>query len=195
MPAPALPLTYTIETPRCRLRAPAAADLPHIFEATRYPGFNEGMLWDPPDTPDELHEPFRRSLAAWQAAEAFSFSIDLRASGTFVGRISIRPTDEPHRWNIGFWLHPQHQGNGYMREAAAAILRFGFEMLGAEAIEACYATWNTPSERVLKAIGMTFETHLPHGFKKRGAWVAEHLMAISRQSWQRQSQEDTSPGT
>ncbi|HMB90375.1 MAG TPA: GNAT family N-acetyltransferase, partial [Rhodothermales bacterium] len=161
MPAPSLPLTYTIETPRCRLRVPAVTDLPHIFEATRYPGFNEGMLWEPPDTLDELDEPLRRSLEAWQAAEKFSFSIDLRASGTFAGRISIRPTDEPRRWNIGFWLHPQHQGNGYMREAATAILRFGFETLAAEVIEACYATWNTPSERVLKAIGMTFEKHLP----------------------------------
>ncbi|HMB90994.1 MAG TPA: GNAT family N-acetyltransferase, partial [Rhodothermales bacterium] len=145
------------------------------------------------NTLEELHEPLRRSLEAWQAAKAFTFSIDLRASGTFVGRISIRPADAPRRWNIGFWLHPKHQGNGYMQEAAAAILRFGFETLEAEVIEACYATWNTPSERVLKAIGMTFEKHLPHGFKKREAWVAENLMAINRQSWQRRGQGDAGP--
>lgn len=193
MSIPILPLTYSIETPRCRLRAPAAADVPTIFDATRHPGFNDGMTWEPPDTPDALYEHLQHELEMWQATKEFSFSIDLRASGTFAGRISIRPTDEPHRWNIGFWLHPKQQGHGYMREAATAILRFGFEKLEAEVIEACHATWNTPSERVLTAIGMTFEKHLPQGFKKRGAWVAENLMAINRQSWQRMGQGGTGP--
>jgi ribosomal-protein-alanine N-acetyltransferase len=184
MPVPTIPLTYILETPRCRLRAPSEADLPHIFEATRYGGFNEGMLWDPPDTLDELQEPLRRSLAAWEAGEAFGFSIDLREPSLFVGRISIRPAGQPNHWNIGFWMHPEQQGNGYTREAAAAILHFGFEVLEAEAIEACYATWNMPSERVLTTIGMTFQEHIPLGFKKHGAWVAENRMAITRQSWQ-----------
>jgi ribosomal-protein-alanine N-acetyltransferase len=101
-----------------------------------------------------------------------------------VGRISIRPAGQPNHWNIGFWMHPEQQGNGYTREAAAAILHFGFEVLEAEAIEACYATWNMPSERVLTTIGMTFQEHIPLGFKKHGAWVAENRMAITRQSWQ-----------
>jgi RimJ/RimL family protein N-acetyltransferase len=70
-----------------------------------------------------------------------------------------------------------------MREAAAAVLSFGFEHLKADEIEACYATWNQASARVLRSIGMTFIKHIPQGFQKRGQWVPENRMVISRAAW------------
>jgi [ribosomal protein S5]-alanine N-acetyltransferase len=184
MPLIQLPLTYVIETTRCRLRAPTADDILHVFSATRYPGFNDGMLWDAPETSAELEAPLALALKAWAGGEAYSFTIDRRSDNVFLGRISIRPVSaDVERWDIGFWLHPLHQGVGYMREAAGAVLEFGFERLEASAIEACYATWNRASERVLRSIGMTFVEHVPRGFQKRGAWVAENRMAISRAVW------------
>jgi ribosomal-protein-alanine N-acetyltransferase len=179
-----LPLTHALETARCRLRAPAADDIPHVFSATRHPGFNDGLRWDAPETPAELDAPLARALAAWMEGAAYSFTIERRSDGTFLGRISIRPAAAGvGRWNVGFWLHPAHQGRGYMREAAQAVLRFGFEQLEASEIEACYATWNHASERVLRSIGMIFVEHVAHGFRKRGRWVAENRMAISRAAW------------
>lgn len=67
-----------------------------------------------------------------------------------------------------------------MREAARAIVQFGFAELNAEAIEACYATWNHESRKVLEAIGMSEAEFLPQGFQKRGAWVPEYRMRIER---------------
>ncbi|HEY0009588.1 MAG TPA: GNAT family N-acetyltransferase [Tepidisphaeraceae bacterium] len=184
MPLLQLPLTYAIATSRCRLRAPTAEDIPYVFSATRHPGFNDGMLWDPPETPAELEAPLAQSLKAWAKGEAYSFTIDRCPDHVFLGRISIRPAVAGVEcWNIGFWLHPAHQGCGYMREAAGAVLQFGFEHLKAREIGACHATWNQASEHVLRSIGMTFVEHVPHGFQKRGQWVAENRMAISRAGW------------
>jgi len=36
----------------------------HIWSASRYPGFNDGMVWDTPTSMDDLTEPLRRSLKA-----------------------------------------------------------------------------------------------------------------------------------
>ena len=184
MSSPSIPLSHTILTPRCRLRAPHERDIPHIFDATRTPGFNDGMLWDAPASPDELRTPLANHLQAWAEGKAFGFTIESLHEGDFLGRIGIRATEAGGLWNIGFFLHPKHQGQGYMREAAGAILRFGFEALGADMIEACHAVWNTASRRVLEAIGMTFREHLPQGYQKRGQWVAEDRLAIDHATWE-----------
>lgn len=146
------------------------------------------MQWDPPATPAELEEPLRRSIAAWDAGEAFAFTIEHLADQSFLGRIGIRPAKGDDDWNIGFWLHPDHQGHGYMSESASAILCFGFQELAATMIEACCATWNVKSEKVLQAIGMRYQEHIAKGYQKRGAWVPEHRYAITLEQWQEQQQ-------
>jgi ribosomal-protein-alanine N-acetyltransferase len=183
------PLTFAIETPRLRLRVPWAEDIPFIFEATRHPGFNDGMVWDAPTTLQELEEPLRKALEAWRAGTAFTFSIIHRQTDEFLGRIAIRAGHDDGStvkgvWNIGFFLHPDHQGKGYMREAAGAVLRLGFEKLGATIVEAYYATWNKASESVLHAIGMSFVANYKEGFKKQGRWVEENKVAITRLAWE-----------
>jgi len=152
------------------------------------------MLWDPPEAEAELLAPLQRSLETWRNGEAFSFSIDRKENGSFVGRIGIRPTDRTGVWSIGFWLHPEHQGMGLMTEAAQAVLGFGFPTLGASAIEACHATWNTSSRRVLERIGMKEAGFIEQGYQKRGAWVPEYRMRIEREHFAAASSPSISSG-
>lgn len=177
-----LPKDFIHTTARCRLRIVSEADIPLVFSASRYPGFNNGMLWDPPASIEELKTPLEKSLQAWEQGTSYYFSIDAH-SGEFLGRISIRGTDATNVWNIGFWTHPTQQGKGFMSEAAEAVIGIGFDTLNAERIEACYATWNKASKKVLEKIGMSFVKHIPEGFKKRGEWIAEDLMAIEKAHW------------
>ena len=175
-----LPLDFQLVTARCRLRMPAPADIPHVFSATRYAGFNDGMRWDPPASEEDLRAPLERSLEGWKTGRDFAFSIERKEDSIFLGRIDIRSSPNPAVWNIGFWLHPAQQGNGYMTEAGQAIVDFGFARLGAETIEACHATWNGRSRRVLERLGMTEVGFVSEGFKKRGEWVPEYRMRIEK---------------
>jgi ribosomal-protein-alanine N-acetyltransferase len=175
-----LPFNFQLTTARCRLRAPDRKDIPHIFSAARYTGFNDGMLWDPPASEKELQAPLERNLEAWRTSHAFTFTIEEMDGLAFAGRITIWPSSDPKVWNIGFWLHPTQQGKGLMTEAARAVFDLGFERLGAEAIDACDATWNVRSRKVLERVGMTEVEYLSQGFQKRGAWVPEYRMRIEK---------------
>lgn len=166
-----------------KLSIPSIEDFDHIFSATRYEGFNDGMLWDPPVSKEELITPLRNGVKAWEEGNAFSFTIENITTSEFLGRISIRKTKIKDRWNIGFWTHPVHQKQGIMTEAVGVILKFGFEQLHANCIEACHAVWNTGSEKVLKSNGMNFIRFIEKGFEKKGKWVSEHLLAIEKQEW------------
>lgn len=178
-----LPLTYTLETDRLRLSIPTEADFPHIFSATRYAGFNDGMLWEPPTDLSELVKPLHNNTRAWQQGTAFGFTIHRKDTDEFLGRISIRKLETSGTWDIGFWTHPQHQGQGIMTEAARAVLDFGFTRIRASRIEAAHAVWNKASEKVLHRIGMTFDHHVEQGFQKKGEWVAENELGIEYAAW------------
>jgi len=132
-----LPFNYQIETERCRLRVPLEADLPWIFDASREPGFCDGMAWEPPVRLEELIPPFHRHIEAWRSGLEFNFTIVRKSDDALLGRVGIRRTDGPNAWNIGYWLHREHRGQGFMTEAAKALLQFGFQVLSADRIEAC----------------------------------------------------------
>lgn len=173
-----------LETNRFLLRIASEEDFPFIFSATRFEGFNDGMLWEPPGSEEELIKPLINTLKAWEAGVAYGFTIVEKQTNQQLGKISIRQTKTDHVWNIGFWTHPESQRKGVMTESVAIILRFGFEMLGAIRIEAAYATWNKASEKVLHRNGMHFFKYKDKGFQKKGEWVAENFVAIDRGDWE-----------
>lgn len=178
-----IPKTYTIKTERLLLRIPSKDDIPYIFSATRFAGFNDGMQWNPPAKAEDLLAPLERNLQAWESGEGFSFTITKQGNSALIGRISIRKTTATNVWNIGFWTHPNTQNQGIMTEAVRAILQFGFDVLKAIRIEACYATWNKASEKVMLKNGMKPIRFIEKGFLKNGEWVRENLLAIGLDNW------------
>lgn len=172
---------HKLKTKRCLLRHVTEDDIPHVFSASQVAGFNDGMVWDPPTKPDELLKPYRDNCDAWSSGRAYVFTIE-SFEQIFIGRVSIRSTESEGLWNIGFWTHPNHQSQGYMTEVVQRILKFGFEDLSATEIEACHASWNEASKKVLERCGMTWREHIPQGFKKRGEWIAEERLSITNQA-------------
>jgi ribosomal-protein-alanine N-acetyltransferase len=169
------------------LRRVSRDDIQFVFSASRHPGFCDGMRWSPPATEEELLIPYEKNLSAWEQGIAFTFTITAKDAGVRVGRIAIR-RQAAHIWDLGFWTHPDHQRRGYMTEAAAAVLAFGFEALSASQIEAAHAIWNAASRRVLEKIGMSFVRHVPQGFQKDGQWIAEDLFALSAAEWRKRAE-------
>ena len=173
-----IPTDEVIYTERCRLRYPTEEDFPYIVSASRQPGFNDGMVWDPPENREELTGPLKRSQKEWAAGTSYAWTIEKRDGTEFIGRIAIRDTDEKDVWSLGYWTHPSVQKNGYATEVALAVVDLGFSRLGATSVVAAHATWNEASGKVLQRIGMLRTGINPKGFKKRGNWVEEYEYKI-----------------
>ncbi len=174
---------FQLETVRCRLRHVCSDDIPHVFSATRTPGFNDGMLWDAPDRIEDLAIPHENNGKGWREGTMFVFTIEEKVSGAFIGRIVLVPDSEA-LWKLGFWTHPDRQGQGYATEAAKAVLTLAFDHFQAEAVEAYHAIWNMASARVLEKVEMRFVRYVPEGFQKKGRWVEENLLRITRSEWE-----------
>lgn len=76
----------------------------------------------------------------------------------------LRRTELPDV-DLGFAFLPEHRGNGYALEAAAATLAFGFEELHLPRIAAIVAPDNARSVRLLGKLGMRLVRTFawPHG--------------------------------
>ena len=176
-----VPVDYGIETPRLRLGMASAAETDFVWDATRYAGFNDGMMWNTPESKAELDQFAGNVPERWRAGEGYLFTFCDGASGAPLGRISLER--RAGGWNTGFWTHPKYQGAGYATEALSGILRFGFEELGLKVIGACHAEWNIASRKVLERNGFRFRRHIEEGFEKDGEWVAQDSLALSRDQW------------
>ena len=111
----------------------------------------------------------------------FSFAVRLSSTGTLIGSVGLRDIDPEHRQaEMGFWIGRDWWGQGYARESAAAVLRFGFETLGLNRICAHHMARNPASGRVLLALGMHREGVLRERVRKWGMYEDVVLYAILR---------------
>ena len=171
----------TWATQRCYLRAPSEEDLEVIWSASRYPGFNDGMTWNPPETKQELIENLAQAIADWDHHRGFTWTMVDTSINSIIGRFGIRVEDEPtDTWSIGYWVHPKFQGRGYATEGAKALVEMGFTRLNATKVTASHAKWNTASGRVLENAGLIRVGETERGFKKFGAWVAEYIYELKQ---------------
>ncbi|MCD2137321.1 GNAT family N-acetyltransferase [Salinicoccus halitifaciens] len=113
------------------------------------------------------------------------YGIELKDSGKMIGTIELRRKTEDSRGIIGYTLNKAHHGKGYMTEAAEAILKLGFEVLGLDCIAAMFDERNTASGKVLERLGMRKEGVLRHVHKwKQGEYFNDVYYSILKDEYE-----------
>ncbi len=112
---------------------------------------------------------------------ATNFAIRLLADGPLIGCVGLRDIDPEHlQAELGFWIGREWWGRGYAREAAAAMVQFGFDSLGLNRICAHHMVRNPAAGNVLQAVGMRQEGVLRQRVRKWGVYEDVVLYAILR---------------
>lgn len=74
----------------------------------------------------------------WETGRFYVFGIWQQQTGAYLGDICLMPKVDGSA-EIGYYLAPEAEGQGYAREALAAIVGFGFDTAGAQRlIIRCY---------------------------------------------------------
>ncbi len=182
MPAPRWPL----ETERLLLRPFVPDDLEALFAIQA----NESVarwLYNDPRTLEETRELLARKIggaALHGEGEWLSAAAVLRTTGELVGDVSLHWASEAHgQGELGFVVHPEHQGRGYATEASRPLLDFAFGPLGLHRVIGRLEPRNTGSARVLEKLGMRREAHLVENEWVKGEWQSELVYAILAREW------------
>lgn len=179
--------TYPIETPRLLLRplTPADADAVHAYQS-----LPEVCAYVPyePRTREEverrLRDPKFNRTTLDEEGQVLVLGIELKETGRVVGDALLFFHSELHRaGELGYQLHPDHWGRGYVTEAGRAMLGLAFDGLGLHRVSARIDAENPASAAVLRRLGMRQEAVLVENEWFKGRWSTEIDFAILDREW------------
>lgn len=148
----------TLTTERLTLRKMTKADAEDMFEYSKLDEVTRFLRWYP--HPDIAHT--RRHLAMiereYRIGCFYDWGIVENSSGKLIGTCGFTRID-PYNFTgeIGYVLNPKYWSQGLASEAAARVIRFGFEELSLHRIEAKYIVGNEKSRALMERCGMKFE--------------------------------------
>ncbi len=107
--------------------------------------------------------PYREAMAAdWissthdQAARGEGYHLAVTAGGDLIGCIGLTVNRaNPGEAELGYWLGRKFWGQGFAREAARALLDWGFSTMGLDRVVASALVDNLASQAVLRASGFS----------------------------------------
>jgi RimJ/RimL family protein N-acetyltransferase len=100
-----------------------------------------------------------RTMQGWYASRyATQWGITLRGEDRVLGLCGLHDWSQTHRRaSLGYDLARSHWGRGIATEAMHAVLRFGFERMNLNRVEAVTIVDNTRSIRLLERLGFALE--------------------------------------
>lgn len=169
----------TLLGPRVRLRAFRSEDVRDVLAYASDPAVTRHLEWDAYDDP-ALAAAFIRSTHSGPPAW-YAYAVTARETGALVGGADLRIVSaRDRRGEIGYGLARAHWGNGYATDAAALLVRFGFDQLGLVRVQALCAVDNERSLRTLERIGMRREGRLVNYRVKHGQVADHYVYAATR---------------
>lgn len=138
--------------------------------------------WEPTWPDDELSRTaFRYKLRRYaedvRDGRAYAFFIFREGDGALVGGATLSRVQRgvAMSCSLGYWIGERYARRGYMSAAVQALLRFAFEELSLNRVEAACQPDNGPSKALLEKVGFTREGFARAYLKINGAW-RDHLL-------------------
>jgi len=156
-----------LETPRLTLGEILATDIPNIIQ---YAG-DEKVAATTLNMPHPYYEKdaiFWMNMAqqGFQNKSKYIFGIRLKSTQQLIGGIGLHIEAPFNRAEMGYWVAVPHWNKGYMTEAVAAVIAFGFDKIGLNKIYAVHVAENPASGKVLLKNGMRLEGTLKEHIRK-----------------------------
>ena len=171
----------TLECRRLILRKMDKSDAADMFEYASNPAVTKYLTWD-------VHPNVRFSAnylayiqSRYRAGEFFDWAIELKENGKMIGTCGFTRFNFPsYSAEVGYVLNPAYWGCALAPEALSRVMRFGFEYLGLNRIEAKCMSGNVQSRRVMEKVGMTYEGTSRESMFIKGRFVSVETCAILR---------------
>ncbi|MFK0171658.1 GNAT family N-acetyltransferase [Streptomyces sp. NPDC090306] len=176
--------TPTLLTARLRLRAFEDADADDLFALHS----NAHVLrhWDSPPWNDPVRaEQFLATCRRMeQDGTGVRWAVDRVSDGTFTGWCTLASWNPEHRSaSLGYCFKEAAWGHGYATEAAHAVLRWAFDTLDLNRVQAEADTRNAASGRVLEKLGFLLEGTLREDCVVNGDVSDSWVYGLLRREW------------
>ncbi len=147
-----------LETGRLRLRTINLEDAQFYLDLTNDPAWIKNIGDKGLKTIEAARESLQNGPIAMQQKLGFSlYVVEQRVDSAPTGLCGLIKRDSLEDVDIGYAFLPQFRGQGYAREAAAAVLQYGRERFAFKKLAAITSPANHASSRLLEELGFTLE--------------------------------------
>jgi RimJ/RimL family protein N-acetyltransferase len=188
---PPMPGSYTLTVPilteRLAIRAYTMDDVPFIHDLKSRPDVVRWLYEDVESESEVVTRVTRRMTQTrlLQPGDGLGLLVETRADHRPVGTVTLEWHRSPHmQGEVGYIVHPDHQGRGYAVEAAREMLRIGFEAVALHRIVGRLEARNQASARVLERLHMRFEGHFRENEWVKDEWQDEIVYAMLALEWE-----------
>ncbi len=183
-----------IMTPRLLLRTPKRHDAQQFNAWASDPEVARFVFWDAHTSLSQTRSVLRGILSQNRPGGLSSFAIVRQRDLRMIGTIGLVWRDwQNNSAETGFSLARDCWGQGLMTEALTAFIRYAFNDLGINRIEAQHDVRNRASGRVMEKAGMRLEGVLRSRLYYKGEQADVALYAALRDEWLNAHQIKTAP--
>lgn len=164
--------TVRMETKRLVLRPYVIEDADAMFRNwANDPQVTKYLTWEPHKDVEETKQILEGWIKSYESKDFYTWAIARKEDeGNVIGSISVPQLDQKAgRVTVGYCLGRNWWGHKIMKEAFAELIRFFFEVEGANRVEALHDTRNVNSGKVMAACGLKKEGTLRrYGWNNQG---------------------------
>ncbi|WP_104735980.1 GNAT family N-acetyltransferase [Hanstruepera ponticola] len=121
---------------------------------------------------EDTLELIRNNQTSFVEQTGLNWAIIDKAANRFIGYFGYWRLDKANcRGEIGYSLHPDYWGHGYMKETFSTLIPFGFKTLHLHSIEANINPNNANSERLLVSFGFQKEAYFRENYLYNGVYL------------------------
>ena len=112
------------------------------------------------------------------------YGIVVKGTDRIIGSVDFNHRHEDDVLEIGYTLHPDYWGHGYVPEAARALIDLAFKELGIHKIELVCYSYNLQSQRVAEKLGFTLEARIRDRKDAQGNRCDSFIYGLLKSEWE-----------
>lgn len=178
-----------LQTERLILRPWKETDAESLYQYAKDPSVGPPAGWPPHASVENSLQVIRTVFTGPEC-----YAICLKHDNTAIGAIELKlcgatdMTDRDDECELGYWIGRPFWGNGYVPEAARALLHRGFVELGMRVIWCGYYDGNEKSRRAQEKCGFSYH-HTTEGLEVPllNEVRTGHTSVLTREAWTAQS--------
>ncbi len=159
----------TLETNRLILRKMTLDDAQDMYEYASDPEVAKFVIWDFHKSIDDSISFLKSMIQKYENKEVSEWGIIYKESNKFIGTCGYLWWNPTHASaEVGYALSRKYWDIGIMTEAIREVIKFGFEKMGLNRIEARCKLLNIASQKVMEKVDMKFEGIMREGLFAKG---------------------------
>lgn len=178
---------YPIETARLLIRPLEPGDVEALYAYQSRPDVCRYIPYEPRTREviaERLADPEKSRSTLEEPGQVMDVAIVRKDTVELIGDAVLIWHSAEHRGGeVGYVINPDHTGQGFASEAAAALVELAFEGLGLHRVIGRIDARNDASAGVLRRIGMRQEAVLVENEWFKGEWTTEIDFAILEHEW------------